>query len=84
MHATATEVSRHRLLTAIPIHVAFLFGLARVRWNPFGLTDCGFFLLFAPASAAALLWMAYSPLSYPVLFAGMLLLIFSFRFISAA
>jgi Major Facilitator Superfamily len=84
LHATASEVASFRLLTAIPVYVAFLFGFARDWWSPFGLKDRGFFLLFAPLSAATLLWMAYSPLSYPRLFGGMLLVMISFRFVSAA
>ena len=60
LHATATQVSTFRLLTAIPVYFAFVFGLARDHWNPFGLRDRGFFLIFAPATAAAFIWMAFS------------------------
>jgi Major Facilitator Superfamily len=84
LHATATEVSTFRLLTAIPVYVSFLFGLTRDLWNPFGLRDRGFFFLFAPLSAAVFLWMAFSPLSYPGLFTGMLLVMLSFRFVTGA
>jgi MFS transporter len=84
LHATATEVSTFRLLTAIPVYASILFGLTRDLWNPFGLRDRGFFLLFAPLTAAVYLWMALSPVSYPGLFTGMLLVMFSFRFITAA
>ena len=34
LHATATEVSMFRLLTAIPAYFAFVFGLMRDLWNP--------------------------------------------------
>src|ERR1700675_4027845 len=64
LHATATEVSMFRLLTAIPAYFAFAFGLMRDLWNPFGLRDRGFFLIFAPVTAAAFVWMATSPVSY--------------------
>lgn len=84
LHATATEVSTFRLLTCIPVYLSILFGLARDLWNPFGLKDRGFFLLFAPVSAAVFLWMAFTPLSYAALFTGMLLLMISFRFVTAA
>lgn len=84
LHASATQVSTFRLLSALPVYLAFLFGLARDRWSPFGLRDRGYFLLFAPLSVAAFLWMAYSPLSYSGLFSGLLLLMVSFRFITAA
>jgi hypothetical protein len=84
LHATATEVSTFRLLTALPVYLSVLFGLTRDLWNPFSLKDRGFFLLFAPASAVVFLWMAFSHISYTGLFTGMLLVMFSFRFVTAA
>src|SRR5580658_10054924 len=48
LHATATQVSLFRLFTALPVYLSFLFGLGRDLWNPFGMRDRGFFLLFAP------------------------------------
>ena len=41
LHATAPQVSMFRLLTGIPVYVAFLFGMARDLWSPFGLRDRG-------------------------------------------
>ena len=84
LHATATQISMFRLFTGIPVYFAFAFGLARDQWNLFGLRDRGFFLIFAPATALALIWMAYSPLSYRGLLIGMLLAMLSSRFIAAA
>jgi hypothetical protein len=84
LHATATEVSMFRLLTAIPAYFAFVFGLMRDLWNPFGLRDRGFFLIFAPVTAAAFVWMATSPVSYRGLVIGMLLAMLSSRFIAAS
>ncbi|HTT03134.1 MAG TPA: MFS transporter [Steroidobacteraceae bacterium] len=84
LHASAERVSWFRLLTGLPVYLSFLFGLARDLWNPFGLKDRGFFFLFAPLSAAVFIWMAYSPLSYAGLFAGMLLVMCTFRFVAAA
>ena len=37
LHATATQVSLFRLLSGTPIYLAFVFGLARDLWSPFGL-----------------------------------------------
>src|SRR5580765_7923808 len=73
LHATATQVSTFRLLTGMPIYFAFVFGLARDHWNPLGLRDRGFFLIFAPATAAAFILMAVSEFSYTGLLVGMLL-----------
>jgi predicted MFS family arabinose efflux permease len=84
LHATAPQVSMFRLLTGIPMYVAFLFGLVRDLWSPFGRHDRGFFMLFAPLTAAVFIWMGISRLSYAVLLIGMILAMSSFRFILAA
>jgi hypothetical protein len=84
LHASATQLSAFRLLTAIPLYLAFVFGLARDLWNPLGLRDRGFFLVFAPMTALVFLWMALSQLSYAGLFTGMLLVMISFRLVAAA
>lgn len=71
-------------MTGIPVYIAFAFGLARDHWNPLGLRDRGFFLIFAPTTAAALIWMAFSGFSYLGLLVGMLLAMLSSRFVAAA
>ena len=83
LHATAAQVSLFRLLTAVPVYISFVFGFARDLWNPLGRRDRGFFLLFAPATAAVFLWMAFSRLSYAGLLIGMLFVMVLFRFIAA-
>src|SRR5580704_5674364 len=84
LHFTAPQVSMFRLLTGIPLYVAFIFGLVRDLWNPFGLRDRGYFLIFAPITAGVFIWMAMSPLSYKILLVGMMLAMATFRFILAA
>jgi predicted MFS family arabinose efflux permease len=84
LHATATQISMFRLLTAIPVYLAFAFGLMRDLWNPFGLRDRGFFLIFAPATAIVFILMAFSHVSYLGLSIGMFLAMLLSRFIAAA
>ncbi len=84
LHATATQISIFRLITAIPVYLSFVPGLIRDLWNPFGLRDRGYFLLFAPVSAGAFIWMAFSQISYQGLLIGMLLVMLATRFIAAA
>ena len=84
LHATATQVSIFRLVTGIPLYFAFAFGLIRDQWSPLGMRDRGYFLIFAPVTAAAFIGMAASPLSYRVLLTGMLLAMVASRFILAA
>ncbi len=82
--ATAAQTSTFRLVIAIPMYLAFAFGLLRDAWNPFGLRDRGYFLIFAPAAAVVFMLMAFSPVSYAGLYVGMFLAMLMFRFISAA
>lgn len=84
LHATATQISTFRLVTGIPVYIAFAFGLARDHWNPLGLRDRGFFLIFAPATSGAFIWMGFSGISYSGLVVGMLLAMLSSRFTAAA
>jgi hypothetical protein len=84
LHASATQISTFRLLTAVPVYFAFACGLVRDQWNPLGLRDRGFFLIFAPATAAAFIWLASSKLSYTGLLVGMLLAMLASRFVLAA
>jgi MFS family permease len=84
LHASAAQVSMFRLLTAIPIYCAFVFGLVRDRWNPLGLRDRGLLLLFAPLTALIYGWMAMGHISYGSLLLGMTVAILGFRLVIAA
>ena len=84
LHASATGVSVFRVVTAIPIYLAFLAGIVRDQWSPLGLRDRGYFLLFAPLTALAFVLLAVLPLSYAVLLGGMLLAMLLSRFALAA
>jgi len=83
-HATATQISTFRLFTGIPVYMAFAFGLARDHWNPLGMRDRGFFLIFAPVTAVAVYWLASSGFSYARLLVGITLAMLSSRFVAAA
>jgi hypothetical protein len=84
LHASAMEVSAFRSLTGVPLYLSFLFGLARDYWNPLGRRDRGFFLLFGAMTAATFVWLAITQLTYAALFVGMLFLMVTFRFVTAA
>jgi MFS family permease len=84
LHATPDMVATFRLVTCIPVYLSFVFGFTRDLWSPLGLRDRGYFLLFAPATAAVLVWLAFSPVSYEGLMAGVFLAAVSFRFVAAA
>jgi len=84
LHASATQIATFRLVTALPVYLGFLFGVARDQWNPFGLRDRGFFLIFAPLTAVGFVWMAFTGVSYAHLVTGMLLCMVGSRLVSAA
>jgi len=84
LHATASQISLFRVLTAGPIYVSFVFGLSRDLWNPLGLRDRGFFLLFSAAALLIYLTLSALRLSYVSLYVGMVLAMAAFRFIAAA
>jgi MFS family permease len=84
LHASADEVALFRVLTGVPVYLAFVFGLTRDLWNPLGMKDRGFFLIFAPITALVFFWMAFTELTYWGLFTGMMLTMLSFRFVAAA
>jgi hypothetical protein len=84
LHASASQVSAFRLWTAMPVFLAFIFGLLRDRWNPFGLRDRGLLLIFGPATAIILLWMAVQPVSMTTLYLGVLGIMITTRLLVAA
>src|SRR5450631_4921205 len=52
LHLEAHEVAEFRLVAAIPLYLSFIFGFIRDMWNPFGMRDRGFMLLFGTISAS--------------------------------
>jgi predicted MFS family arabinose efflux permease len=84
LRATADQVAQFRLLTAVPVYLSFCFGLARDLWNPLGRRDRGFLMVFGATTGVLFACLAVTPLSYPGLLVGMLLVMFSFAFVAAA
>jgi MFS family permease len=84
LHARASEVSNFCIYTAIPVYLAFVFGFIRDRWNPLGLRDRGYLLIFGPVTALAYAWLAWQELTFSGLMSGMLVATLAFRLIGAA
>jgi hypothetical protein len=84
LHLEAHEVAGFRLLAAIPLYLAFAFGFIRDIWNPFGMRDRGFMLLFGSISAALYVYFAFVPISYLTLLVAVMVLTVSFLFVSSA
>ena len=79
-HLSASEVANFRLAAALPLYLSFAFGFARDSWNPFGIKDRGFMILFGAICAAFYLVFAFTPVTYLTLLIAVVLLTSSFLF----
>ena len=84
LHLEAHEMAIFGLIAAAPSYVCFLFGFARDTWNPFGMRDRGFMVLFGGLCAAVYVLFAFTPVTYQSLLVASLLLRMSFLFVSSA
>jgi MFS family permease len=84
LQLTAHEVANFRLAAAIPLYLSFVFGFVRDMWNPFGMRDRGFMLLFGSISAFLYVLFAFTPMTYVTLLAAVVLLTASFLFVASA
>jgi hypothetical protein len=84
LHLEAHELANFRLLGGIPLYLSFVFGFIRDTWNPFGMRDRGFMLLFGTVTAALYVYFAFTPITYVRLLVAVLLLTISFLFVASA
>jgi hypothetical protein len=84
LHLQAHEVAGFRLVAAIPLYLAFAFGFIRDIWNPFGMRDRGFMLLFGGVSGLLYVYFAFTPISYLTLLVAVIILTVSFLFVLSA
>jgi hypothetical protein len=84
LHLKAHEVANFRLAAAIPLYLSFVFGFIRDIWNPFGMKDRGFMLLFGSITAFLYVGFAFLPITYPTLLIAVVLLTTSFLFVASA
>src|ERR1700761_5465570 len=80
----AHEVANFRLVAAIPLYLSFVFGFIRDSWNPFGMRDRGFMLLFGATSAALYGLFALTSLGLSTLMLAVIALTVSFLFVAGA
>ena len=84
LNLTAHEVASFRLIAAVPLYLAFVFGFVRDTWNPLGLRDRGYMLLFGAGSAVLYGLFAFIPITNGTLLVAVVLLTTSFLFVSSA
>lgn len=80
----AHEVANFRLVAAIPLYLSFVFGFIRDSWNPLGMKDRGFMLLFGVMSALLYVCFALTPATYGTVLVAVVLLTTSFLFVASA
>jgi Major Facilitator Superfamily len=84
LHLEAHQVANFRLATAIPLYLSFAFGFVRDIWNPFGMRDRGFMLLFGSITAGLYVLFAFTPNTWATLLVAVVLLTTSFLFVASA
>jgi len=84
LHLSAHDTTIFRLLGAIPLFIAFAFGFVRDSFNPFGLRDRGFLILFGSLTALVYGVFAFVPISWGGLLAAVILANCAFLFVSSA
>ena len=84
LHLEAHELAQFRLISAIPLYLSFVFGFIRDTWNPFGMGDRGYMLLFGAITAALYVLFGFTPVTYATLLVAVVLLTTSFLFVTSA
>jgi MFS family permease len=84
LHLKAHETAIFSLIAGLPSYVSFLFGFARDTWNPLGMGDRGFMVLFGGICSALYLLFAFNSVTYQSLLVAYLLLGTCFLFVSSA
>jgi hypothetical protein len=84
LHLEAHEAAEFRLVSAIPLYLSCVFGFIRDTWNPFGMRDRGFMLLFGTVTAGFYVFFAFISITYVTLLVAVVLLTTSFLFVASA
>ena len=84
LHLSAHELADFRLVSGIPLYLSCVFGFVRDTWNPFGMRDRGFMVLFGAVSAGLYVFFAFTPVAYVTLLVAVVLLTTSFLFVASA
>jgi MFS family permease len=84
LHFTANGLALFGFWASVPGYLCFLFGMIRDFWNPFGLKDRGYFILFGATAAALYTLAAFVPASAGTMFVTSLLTTVSYLFLWAA
>jgi MFS family permease len=84
LHLSANGLATFALLAGIPWYFSFIFGAIRDFWNPFGMGDRGYFILFGTIGAVLFLGFAFAGVTQAMLFAASILAGIAFILMFAA
>jgi hypothetical protein len=84
LHLAAHQVAEFRLVAGIPLYLSAVFGLTRDMWNPLGMRDRGYMVLFGAATSLLFIAFAFVPFKESTLLAAVVLLTAAFLFVFGA
>jgi MFS family permease len=84
LHLEAHQSAIFGLIAGAPTYLSFLFGFLRDTWNPFGLRDRGFLILFGAIGAAIYVYFAFTTPNAVTMLAAVILLTTAFLFVASA
>jgi predicted MFS family arabinose efflux permease len=83
LHFSAVQVAEFLLITGIPLYISALWGFVRDNWNPFGIRDRGYMILFGFLCAAVYGVSAFAPVTPLGLGTAMIVLTCAFLFVQS-
>jgi MFS family permease len=84
LHLHAGAVAQFFFVAGIPLYLGFLWGFVRDLWNPFGLRDRGYMMIFGAVCAAAYVYFAFTPVSMTALLIAVIFTTVAFMFVQSA
>jgi Major Facilitator Superfamily len=83
LHFNAVQVAEFGIITGIPLYFSALWGFVRDNWNPFGIRDRGYMILFGFACAAVYAICVFAPVTVAGLAISMIALTSAFLFVQS-
>ncbi len=84
LQLSAHDMAAFRLISALPLYFAAVFGYVRDSWHPLGMRDRGFMILFSLIGCVLDLVFAFIPVSTFSLLGAILTLTTAFLFVASA
>jgi len=83
LHFGAVQVAEFGLVTGLPLYFSAAWGFVRDNWNPFGIRDRGYMILFGFICAATYAIFAFAPVSATGLAVAVIVLTTAYLFVQS-